>query len=187
MVNPSVLVESGVYLGHSSYLFARACPSARIHAFDPDFSHVTYWDENVHYHAYDWTKTDIAAGGNGLVYFDCHQSQAARVVQAHGRGFRTLIFDDCWPVEAIGACGLPPLPSIDMVLEDSLTIGQTVRWAQGETVHTYVHTDEMQRLCVEARSLIKGAHDVPSLYRETGVAPTSALKLVQLVDRGPSN
>jgi hypothetical protein len=179
-LNPKIIVESGVYRGLSSYLLAKAAPTARIAAFDPRLNEVQYRTPRVAYHPCDWMQIEIACEGDGLAFFDDHQSQARRVIEAHGRGFRHLIFDDSWPLETIMGCGYPPMPSIDMVM-GKIAIGERLTWVEGNKLCTYVHTAAMCELCTKARALIKSAYDVPGLYRETGIAPSSALKVVELI------
>jgi hypothetical protein len=179
-LNPKVVIESGVYRGLSSYLLAKAVPMARIAAFDPNLDDVQYRTPGVTYHPCDWMQVEIAGDGGGLAFFDDHQSQARRVIEAHGRGFRHLVFDDSWPLETIIGCGYPPIPSIDMVME-SIAIGERLTWVEGKKLCTYVHTAPMYELCAKARGLIKSVYDVPGLYRETGIAPSSALKIVELI------
>jgi len=181
-LDPELIVESGVYKGQSTYFLARACPYAAAHAFDPNMAEVVRVPR-VTYYANDWMHTQIACGPatKGLCFFDDHQNQARRVLQAFERGFKYLIFDDSWPMEAITGCGWPPIPSIDMVLNDSLEPDEVVSWAELGKMWTYVHTSEMRELSARARRLIRAAYEVPSLYRETGIAPTSAYKYVELV------
>ena len=182
-INPDLIVESGVYKGLSTYLLSAACPNAILHAFDPNLNELAFRSANATYHPMDWMDYDIRCDppGSGLVFFDDHQCQARRVIEAHGRGFRHLVFDDGWPIEAVIGCGWPPIPSIDMVMNDSLETNETVQWMEDGRIWTYVHDQEMQRLCAKARALISAAYEVPSLYRESGLGPTSAMKYVELV------
>ena len=82
--------------------------------------------------------------------------------------------------EVITGCGWPPVPSVDMVMNDSLAPGEVVRWVEPGKLWTYVHDAEMQALCARARRLISAAYEVPTLYRECGIAPTSSYKFVEL-------
>lgn len=177
-----LIVESGVYKGQSSYFLSCACQGIPIHSFDPNLNEVNYWAPGVTFHEHDWMDTDIACDpvGSGFGFFDDHQNQALRIVQAHQRGFRHLLFDDSWPLEAVIGCGHPPIPSIDMLIGPPLELGRVVKWVESGKLWTYIHDAEMQRLCDQARRLIKAAYDVPSLYRETGVGTTSAYKYVEL-------
>lgn len=178
--NPALVVESGVLRGMSSMIFRAALPSARIVAFDLNFS-LLHRSENVEYNQCDWTTVDIEAGDSALIYFDDHINQARRVVEAHRRGFRYIVLDDSWTWGAISGCGGVPLPSIDMVMSDDIAVGEKIEWVEDGVLWQYTHDAEMDALCREARCLIKAAYDIPSLYRQTGVAPTSALKFVELI------
>ena len=181
-LDPGLIVESGVYKGQSSYFLTTACPRAEMHAFDPNLNEAVRVPRVV-YHANDWMLTEITCGANvkGLCFFDDHQNQALRVLQAFERGFKYMIVDDSWPMETITGCGWPPIPSIDMVIRDSLDPDEVVEWVEFGKIWTYVHTPEMRDLCSRARRLIRAAYEVPSLYRETGISPTSAYKFVELV------
>lgn len=181
--DPTLVVESGVYKGLSTYLLTSACPKAEIHAFDPNLNELSFRSPFATYHPTDWMNQDIRCSPlqSSLAFFDDHQCQARRVIEAYGRGFRHLIFDDGWPIEAVVGCGWPPIPSVDMVMDDSLELNETVQWIEDGKIWTYVHDQEMQRLCATARELIAAAYDVPALYRESGIAPTSALKYVELI------
>jgi hypothetical protein len=179
---PTTIVESGVYKGQSSYFLASACPRAAVFAFDPSLAEVTYRTPGVVFYASDWMSTEIKyqPGTRDLCFFDDHQNQALRIIQAHERGFRHILFDDSWPIEVAFGCGGPPLPSVDMIVDNRLGLGEVVEWVEGEMKWTYVHNREMSDLCAHARALIRAAYEVPSLYRETGIAPTSAYKFVEL-------
>jgi hypothetical protein len=181
--NPSVIVESGVYKGLSTYFLSAACPNSRLWAFDPDLSELAFRSANATYEVTDWMESGIRCDPlqSSLAFFDDHQCQARRIVEAYSRGIRYLIFDDSWPIEAVAGCGWPPVPTIDMVMNDSLEPNEIVQWIEDGKIWTYVHDEKMRRLCADARALISGAFDVPSLYRETGFAPTSAMKYVELV------
>jgi hypothetical protein len=180
--DPALIVESGVYKGLSTYFLSAACPVAEIRAFDPNLSELSFRSSNATYQPTDWMDCNIRCDPlrSNLGFFDDHQCQARRVIEAHDRGFRHLIFDDSWSMEAVIGCGWPPVPSIDMVMNDTLESNETVQWIEDGRIWTYVHDQETQRLCAKARALISAAHEVPSLYRESGIAPTSALKYVEL-------
>jgi hypothetical protein len=181
-LDPDLIVESGVYKGQTSYFLAAACPRAKVHAFDPNLQELSYRTPGVTYHQKDWMSEAVRCdpAGRGLCFFDDHQNQALRVIQAHQRGFRYVIVDDSWPIETVTGCGWPPLPSVDMIMSNPLELGEVVRWIEGDKAWTYVHTDEMHELCAKARRLIAAAYEVPSLYRESGIAPTSAYKFIEL-------
>ena len=179
---PSVIVESGVYKGQSSYFLSCACPATPIHSFDPNLNELKYRAPGVTFYESEWMDTDITCDpvGSGFCFFDDHQNQALQILQAHRRGFRHLLFDNSWPIEVINAGGYLPVPSIDMLIGPPLETGRIVKWVESGRFWTYIHDENMQQLCDQARRLIKAAYDVPSLYRETGVPTTSAYKFVEL-------
>jgi hypothetical protein len=179
---PELIVESGVWRGQSSLFLAAACPQAQIHAFDPSLREVLHRSPSVTYHEHDWMGLEIICkpGSRGLCFFDDHQNQAVRILQAQARGFKYVVVDDSWPIEAITGCGWPPMPTVDMIMADSLAPDETVNWVEMGKQWTYVHTKELQDLCAQARRAIRAAYEVPSLYRECGIAPTSAYKFVEL-------
>lgn len=179
---PTLVVECGVFKGASSYFLKAASPQARQFSFDPNLAQVVHRTPGVSYSNHDWMRTYVGCDtpGTGLCYFDDHQSHATRIIQAHARGFRHLIVDDAWPIEVPGS-GWPPIPSVDMILDNWMKVGESARWIEGTQMWTYTQTEETYRLMEAARSLIKGTYDMPSLYRQTGVAPTSAGKYVELV------
>lgn len=180
-LDPSLIIESGVFRGMSSMLFRAATSRARIFAFDLSLSNLRYRSENVEYHECDWALSDIEAKVSALAFFDDHVSQAKRVAEAYRRGFRYLVFDDSWSWGAISGCGGPPLPSIDMLMNEDIRVGEKIEWVEAGKLWTYTHDEERSELCCAARKLIRAAHDIPSLFRETGVCPTSAMKFVRLI------
>lgn len=182
LLEPTLIVECGVFKGMSSYLMREACPKAEIHAFDPVFDNLKHRSRNVNYHNFDWEsfRFNMKKPFKGFCYFDDHQNQAVRLIQAYNRGFRVILVDDSWPIEVPG-CGWPPLPSIDMILNDNLKVGEKVQWLESGKIWTYTFDKKEKIMCDTARSLIKNAYDVPSLYRSSGISPTSALKLVELL------
>ncbi len=180
---PGLIVESGVYKGQSSYILASACRRAEVHAFDVNLKELSHRTPGVTYHEYDWMNAQIKCDPSsvGLCFFDDHQNQALRIIQAHERGFKHVIVDDSWPIEVVIGTGWPPLPSVDMIMNNPLAPGEVVKWVEMGKMWTYVHTEEMQELCARARRLIKAAYEVPTLYRECGISPTSAYKFVEMI------
>ncbi len=179
---PTLVVECGVFKGASSYFLKAASPQARQFSYDPNLAQVVHRTPGVNYSNHDWMRTYVACDtpGTGLCYFDDHQSHATRIIQAHARGFRHVIVDDAWPIEVPGS-GWPPIPSVDMILDNWMKVGESARWIEGTQMWTYTQTEETYRLMETARGLVKGAYDMPSLYRQTGVAPTASGKYVELV------
>lgn len=97
---PSVVVESGVWKGATSWLIQEAAPSANLLCFDVDFSNLIYKSPSAQYyekdfHEFDW-RIDLS---NSLVIFDDHQNSLERIKSAFWFGFSSVIIDDNYPLE----------------------------------------------------------------------------------------
>ena len=99
-LNPAVVVESGVYRGHSTWLIEQTVPSATVYSFDVNLRNRTYISDKVHYHErdltqFDWSTIDTA---NAVCFLDDHQNAYQRLIQLSWLGFRYAIVEDNWPV-----------------------------------------------------------------------------------------
>jgi hypothetical protein len=105
---PSVVFESGVWRGFSTWLIEQAAPAAEIHCFDPLFlfEHLiprrrigeTYRSPRAHYSTQDFSCApvrELAAGRAGaLAFFDDHQNKLPRLRQCRAAGIKDVVFDD---------------------------------------------------------------------------------------------
>ena len=105
---PSVVFESGVWRGFSTWLIEQAAPAAEIHCFDPLFliEHLiprrkmgkTYRSPRVRYSSQDFSCApirELVAGRAGaLAFFDDHQNKVPRLLQCKAAGIRHVVFDD---------------------------------------------------------------------------------------------
>jgi hypothetical protein len=181
LFSPCLIMESGTYKGHSSWIFHRACPAAEIHSFDVDSSQLAYRVPTVRYHQGDWTEEAFPAldGKRALAYFDDHISQAQRVGEAYLRGFRWLIFDDNFPAHNLYATGGPPVPTLAMITDPALTFGTEIRWQRHGRSHRYLYRKED---VAGAKDLIDRYVVLPELAQITRYNPQSGLTIVKLVD-----
>lgn len=99
-LEPRIVVESGVWKGHSTWLIENAFPTADIFCFDTDFSnlefhssHATYIEDD--FTTFDWSEVDTT---NGLCFFDDHQNELERIKNASWFGFKNIIIEDNWPI-----------------------------------------------------------------------------------------
>lgn len=97
---PRVVVESGVYRGHSTWLIEQAVPNATVYSFDPDLGNRAYTSDRAHYtdrdfSQFDWSNVDTS---DALCFFDDHQNAYQRLAHMSWFGFRRAIFEDNWPV-----------------------------------------------------------------------------------------
>ncbi len=180
VLRPEVIVESGVFKGHSTWLLRRACPEAEIHCFDPELGNLVYRDPGARYHAGDWTEVEIAVTGRrSLAFFDDHMDQGRRVLEAQERGFRHLLFDDNFPAMNLYATGHPPLPSLAMIFDESLPEAAELSWVRNGKV--YEATLDMTAR-KRVKSLIELYSVLPDLAPMTRYSPGSGLTLVKLFD-----
>lgn len=98
---PSVVIESGAYRGHSTWLISQALPDVRIISISPEapsrrISHVTYLveDDFRDFSEVDWSELDVDPA-TAFVFFDDHQSGFRRVIKEGMRmGFRKFVTED---------------------------------------------------------------------------------------------
>ncbi|GAB2293516.1 hypothetical protein Dimus_027723 [Dionaea muscipula] len=112
-LKPDLLIESGAFKGHSTWVLRQAMPETRIISLTPRHPEKylkkgpAYVDENCTYFAgkdfldfgsVDWRsvmkKHGITDLSRVLIFFDDHQSELKRLKQALKAGFRHIIFED---------------------------------------------------------------------------------------------
>ncbi|KAG2598209.1 uncharacterized protein LOC120707110 [Panicum virgatum] len=112
-LKPDLMIESGAFKGHSTWVLRQAMPNTRIISLSPRHPEKyikkgpAYVDGNCTYLAgkdfvdfgsVDWEKLlrnhGISDPSKVLVFFDDHQSELKRLKQALKAGFRHLIFED---------------------------------------------------------------------------------------------
>jgi hypothetical protein len=96
ILKPDLVVESGVWKGHSTWLIENALPESRIISFDIKLSKREYVSQKAIYvendfQYFDWASEDVT---NSLILFDDHQNSFNRVVMASFFGFKNMIFED---------------------------------------------------------------------------------------------
>ena len=128
-LQPTAIIESGVWKGQGTWFFEQACPNAAIVCLDPypqlmqykskfalyanaDFSNIS-WS--------DWHSEHKLDPQNTLCFFDDHQNALERLRVATPLGFRHLMFEDNYPVSQ-GDC-----VSLKTILEEDLHSGMDAR------------------------------------------------------------
>ena len=180
-LDPEVIVESGVFKGHSTWLLRQACPDAEIHSFDVDLGHLAYRDPKGALYDCDWTEAALPAldGRSSLVFFDDHVDQARRLREAFERGFRYLLFDDNLPVYNLYATGRPPVPTLEMIMDGRLEPDTEVRWSRNGKTYRYIYREADTQ---GVRPLIEHYAVLPGLAPLTRHSPGSGLTAVKLFD-----
>ncbi|PNT70567.1 hypothetical protein BRADI_2g13630v3 [Brachypodium distachyon] len=113
-LKPDLMIESGAFKGHSTWVLRQAMPNTRIISITPRHPEKylrkgpAYVDGNctylsgregfIDFGSVDWEKLlrkhGISDPSRVLVFFDDHQSELKRLKQALKAGFRHLIFED---------------------------------------------------------------------------------------------
>nr|KJB56786.1 hypothetical protein B456_009G136000 [Gossypium raimondii] len=112
-LRPDIMIESGAFKGHSTWVMRQAMPDTPIISLTPRHPEKylkkgpAYVDENCTYFAgkdfvdfgsVDWErvlkKHGISDFSKVLVFFDDHQNELKRLKQALKAGFNHLIFED---------------------------------------------------------------------------------------------
>lgn len=98
-INPSAVIESGVWYGQGTWLLQQACPEASIHSIDLNLNHRKYISEKVKYYNQDFSKIDWTGlpSDETILFFDDHQNAYKRIMIAKWFGFKHLIFEDNYP------------------------------------------------------------------------------------------
>lgn len=179
-LKPSVIVDSGTYLGASAWALSRKNAS-RVLSFDIQRWPLASEVPIVDYHLKDWAEHDLSsfATENGLCFFDDHVDQIRRVLEAHARGFRWLIFDDCAPFTNIPLrCkDATPLPKLDFIYDDDLQDGKEIVWARRGRQQRY----KVDRAYLDkAKVVIAKMQTLPDLEPFTGARSQTPYKLVLL-------
>ena len=98
-LDPTHIVESGVFKGLGTWLLERAAPRARLYCIDPDPAARVYRSSRAAYFTRDFSElTWDLPRERTLLFFDDHQDALARVVLAERLGFVHLLFEDNYPV-----------------------------------------------------------------------------------------
>ena len=139
-LQPDLIVESGVWGGQTTWILRVACPRAELHAFDIDLSNRRHIDDTVHYHECDWSKVDFGdtSDRSTLCFFDDHVNQSKRILEAHDRGFKNLVFDDNLPVYSLFRETSSIAPTVDMVHDEALKDGAVIEWVKAGVRHSWV-------------------------------------------------
>lgn len=180
LIDPAVIVESGVFRGFTSWVLREASPGAEQYAFDITFAELKHRVQGVHYVEQDWISMNVRAPEDrpGLVYFDDHVDQWRRIREAVERGFRYLIFDDSLPANALHNDGEAAMPTVDMLFDAQIQDGEEIRWRTECGDFHYRHDGEMARL---TRKFVKRHIRLPDLRFVFGY---SAANLIVVELRG---
>jgi hypothetical protein len=101
-LNPSTVIESGIWKGQGTWLIENTLPNARIYSIDVNLGLREYISPKVTYFEKDFSAIDwsmIQDKENTLMFFDDHQNAFERIKQAKDFGFKHFIFEDNYPAK----------------------------------------------------------------------------------------
>jgi len=100
-LKPTLVIESGIWRGQSTWLIERALPNAKIISIDTDLNKRQYISKSkrVEYTNKDFRflNFDKVYKKNSLVFFDDHQNFFDRITQCYFLGFKNIVLDDNYP------------------------------------------------------------------------------------------
>ncbi len=108
-IDPTFVVESGIWRGFSTWIIGQAVPQARVMCLDPVLAFDSYLDQSKYLPVYrlpgaEYSHEDFSAhdypirdAETSVVFFDDHHNKLRRLRTAKLRNFRHIIFDDNMP------------------------------------------------------------------------------------------
>jgi hypothetical protein len=169
--NPELIVESGVWKGHTTWLMKQACPNAEIIGFDRNLKNLEYLDLKAELHENDWESHQFSKvdPNKSLVFFDDHVNNAKRILEAKEKGFKHLIIDDNPPLHKMYS-HIPGIPTAAMLYENSGIDQTSITWMWNDRL---IEREINPKQAQKARKLIKTHRyfpDVGGLTRYGGFA-----------------
>jgi hypothetical protein len=98
-INPTHIVESGVWHGHSTWVLEQAAPKAEFHCIDPLADYIVYRPVGARYYKEDFSRLSWhhLPRESTLLFFDDHQNAYERLQTCRRLGFKHVIFEDNYP------------------------------------------------------------------------------------------
>ena len=94
-INPSFVIESGVFKGQSTWLIENTLPNSKILSIDIDLTQRTYISKKAKYSNLDFKYHDFSnIPDDTLVFFDDHVSHYERLMQAKFFNIKNIILED---------------------------------------------------------------------------------------------
>lgn len=182
LLRPPLIVESGTYLGQSSWMMAEASPDSRIVTFDIVRERSRAKDPRVTYRLGDWSDDpefrELPEGT--LMYFDDHISHRRRIEETVARGGTLALLDDDMPGHALYATGAPPVPTRAMMQDPDLPPGTRCEWERNGKVYAYDYTKSDAET---GRRHIAWSTPMPDLTPVNLYVPQSPMTLIGLREK----
>ena len=165
LFNPNLIVESGVWKGHTSWLLRQACPETEIHSFDISLGMLECKLEDVSYYEHDWMSNNVIKNidinARSLVFIDDHVNQCKRINEAYNMGFKYVLFDDNLPViDNTYNDGRPACPTLQLIYSDHEYGDQITYERKGKRfIYEYLEKD-----VYHAKKYINNYYVIPDTY-----------------------
>ena len=186
-IQPDLIVESGVFIGQSTWCLRNAAPDATIESFDIDLSHLQYVNSSVHFHEHDWSEFQLPGfePDKAICFLDDHVDQVRRLLECYERGFKYVCFDDNTPVEWLHLAG-HGAPMLDFMFDEDLEDGESIEWQSDGLRYRYdVDLEYLNRGKAVIAEYAK--FPVPTLSLTNGFSMGNPLTIVKLKSNQHSN
>jgi hypothetical protein len=184
-LRPTLIIDSGTYMGGSAWALSLGAPDERILSFDVDLSQLRLRLGTCEYFQHDWSTHDLTRFdlSCALCYFDDHVDQVRRVLEAKDRGIPFALFDDDLPLSCFAIMAPSParLPKLEFIDDPLLEHGEVVEWIWNGSPRRWIVD---QRYLAKGRAAIKAADRLPDLGMITGIRVMSP-KIVALAVGAP--
>jgi hypothetical protein len=177
-LNPSLIVESGVWKGHTTWLLSQACPKADLYGFDKSLKHLEYNQLNAKFFEHDWQTYQFPDfdPDRSLIFFDCHVNHAQRLIEAKSKGFKHILFDDNPPVHKIFS-HIPGIPTAAMLYTGQGLESSEISWIwNSKEITRSIDLDQAK----QAKELIKIHHFLPDVGGPTRYGGFAFLTYIQI-------
>jgi hypothetical protein len=178
VLDPELIVESGVWKGHTSWLLSKACPDADKYGFDISLNKLEYTNLDTQMFQQDWQTFSFPSfdPDRALIFFDCHVNHAQRLIEAHSKGFKHILFDDNPPAYKIFS-HVPGIPTAAMLYAGEGIDKSEISWVwNGKSYTEPIDIEEAH----QAKELIKKHYTLPDVGGLTRYGGFAFLSYIQI-------
>ena len=179
IINPEIVIESGVMKGFTTYLIDAATNSnCKIFCYDINFSNKIFNSSKAIYIDSDITNNIPSIGSKKVVaLWDDHTSQLDRLIFSQKHKIEYSFFDDDLSLLNIHSDGWPPIPTISMLkdIKNNYIESDKFNWVSRNRKGTAYLKNFQDTDCLDK---IKFHNIFPQLFEITGYKNHSQCSLV---------